>query len=155
MSTSEASRFLANAKDFHLGILPTEQRHPKTKQLAELSRTKPEKALSILQKIDVEAIGKVLEKKDEIEALAEAMRATRASGGRVFFYGCGATGRLSLGLEHVWRFRHRGKKADQVHGFMSGGDLALVHSIENFAFIFIDYRFRTLIMNFLHVFQSL
>lgn len=132
MSTLEANRFLANARDFHLGILPTEQRHPKTKQLAELSRSKPEKALSILQEIDIKAVGEVLKKQKEIAALAEAMRATRASGGRVFFYGCGATGRLSLTLEHVWRFCHRGKKADQVRSFMSGGDLALVHSIENF-----------------------
>ena len=132
MSTSAANQFLAHARDFHLGILPTEQRHPKTKQLAELSRTKPEKALAILQNIDVEAITKVLKKKDDIAKLAEAMRATRASGGRVFFYGCGATGRLSLSLEHVWRSIHRGKRADQVRAFMSGGDLALVHSIENF-----------------------
>lgn len=132
MSTKEANRFLAHARDFHLGILPTEQRHPKTKQLAELSRSKPEMALSILQKIDIEVIAKVLKKQPEIGALAEAMRATRASGGRVFFYGCGATGRLSLSLEHVWRYCNRGKKADQVRAFMSGGDLALVHSIENF-----------------------
>lgn len=132
MYSQEAARFLSVAKDFHLGVLPTEQRHPKTKQLAELSRNKPEKALRILQEIDVHAIAAVLKKEKEIEALAEAMRATRASGGRVFFYGCGATGRLSLSLEHVWRFCNRGKKADQVRAFMSGGDLALVHSIENF-----------------------
>jgi N-acetylmuramic acid 6-phosphate etherase len=132
MYSQEAARFLSVAKDFHLGVLPTEQRHPKTKQLAELSRNKPEEALKILQEIDVNAISAVLKKQKEIEALAEAMRATRASGGRVFFYGCGATGRLSLSLEHIWRFCHKGKKADQVRGFMSGGDLALVHSIENF-----------------------
>jgi N-acetylmuramic acid 6-phosphate etherase len=132
MYSQEANRFLSVAKDFHLGVLPTEQRHPKTKQLAELSRTKPEKALKILQDIDVNAVGVVLKKQKEIAKLAEAMRATRASGGRVFFYGCGATGRLSLSLEHIWRSCHRGEKADQVRAFMSGGDLALVHSIENF-----------------------
>ena len=132
MHSQEANRFLASARDFHLGILPTEQRHPKTKQLAELSRSKPEKALKILQKIDVDAISVVLKKQKEMTALSEAMRETRASGGRVFFYGCGATGRLSLSIEHVWRFCNPGKKADEVRAFMSGGDLALVHSIENF-----------------------
>jgi N-acetylmuramic acid 6-phosphate etherase len=132
MSTQEANRFLAQARDFHLGILPTEQRHPKTKHLAELSRTQPDKALKILQKIDVDAISVVLKKQNEIKKLAEAMRETREAGGRIFFYGCGATGRLSLSLEHIWRFCNPGAKADEVRAFMSGGDLALVHSIENF-----------------------
>lgn len=131
-SNQEAQRFLASARDFHLGVLPTEQRHPKTKNLAELSRSHPEKALKILQKIDVDAISVVLKKQKEIATLAEAMKETWADGGRVFFYGCGATGRLSLSLEHIWRFCNPNEKADQVRGFMSGGDLALVHSIENF-----------------------
>jgi N-acetylmuramic acid 6-phosphate etherase len=132
-SYQEAKRFLHSARDFHLGVLPTEQRHPKTKHLAELSRSHPEKALKILQKIDVDAISVVLKKQKEIAALAEAMKETWADGGRVFFYGCGATGRLSLSLEHIWRFCNPAK-ADQVRGFMSGGDLALVHSIENFEY---------------------
>ncbi len=132
MYSQDARKFLAASKNFKLGVLPTEQRHPKTKKLAELSRSHPEKALNILQKIDSDAISVVLKKQKEISALANAMREAWVSGGRVFFYGCGATGRLSLSLEHIWRSCNSGKKADQVRAFMSGGDLALVHSIENF-----------------------
>ena len=82
----EAHRFLAHARQFHLGVLPTEQRHPKTKHLAEFSRTQPERALRILQKIDIDAISVVLKKQKEISALARAMQETWADGGCVFFY---------------------------------------------------------------------
>lgn len=128
-----AETFLATAHEFHLGDLPTEQRHPETYALADLSRENPGGALRLLQKIDVAAVDSVIARGREIDALAAAIGETFASGGRVFFYGCGATGRLALSIEYIWRFQHQGSKAaDQVVGFMSGGDLALVHSIENF-----------------------
>jgi N-acetylmuramic acid 6-phosphate etherase len=130
---SLASAFLSTARDFRLGDLPTEQRHPETGNLAELARTGLPEGLRILQKIDLAALEVVGRRSAEIERLAAAISETFRGGGRVFFYGCGATGRLALSIEYIWRFRHGGAaEADRVLGFMSGGDLALVHSIENF-----------------------
>ena len=129
---NKADAFLAVASDFRLGDLPTEQRHPETLNLAELSRSNIPEALRILQKVDFDSLSAILPKQGELSFLAKAMRETFASGGKVFFYGCGATGRLALSLETLWREKNPGAKADQVIGFMSGGDLALVHSIENF-----------------------
>ncbi|MDF3023220.1 MAG: hypothetical protein K0R10_581 [Alphaproteobacteria bacterium] len=129
----KAADFLVVAAKFQLGALPTEQRHPLTYELAELSRNNIPEALRIMKDIDLGVIRDVLAKAPELARLENAIRDTFAAGNRVFFYGCGATGRLSLSIEYIWRFIHAGKpEADHVMGFMSGGDLALVHSIENF-----------------------
>lgn len=129
----KAEAFLAVANDFQLGKLPTEQRHPKTTELAQLSRGDMAQALRILQEIDRGVVAEVAAKESELKELEAAIRDTFRAGGRVFFYGCGATGRLSMSIEYIWRFMHKGSPhADKVLGFMSGGDLALVHSIENF-----------------------
>jgi len=130
----KADSFLRVAADFKLGNLPTEQRHPKTHALADLSRNDPAAALRILKEIDVSVISGVMAREAELARLEDAIRDTLKNGGRIFFYGCGATGRLSMSIEYAWRYMHKGRPADadRVLGFMSGGDLALVHSIENF-----------------------
>jgi N-acetylmuramic acid 6-phosphate etherase len=127
-----AKTFLKKAKDFHLGILPTEQQHPRTHGLSEMAFTDLPRALALLQSVDVEAVQAVVKKEEEISLLARDIEATLREGGRVFFYGCGATGRLALSIETFWRMEVSAEEKDRVIGFMSGGDLALVHSIENF-----------------------
>jgi N-acetylmuramic acid 6-phosphate etherase len=126
----QAARFLERAGEFHLGDLPTEGRHPLTFELADLACRDLPRALRILRDIDCNAIERVLGQAARVDELSARMRDCMAAGRRIFFYGCGATGRLSLSLEYLWRFVHQGSEA--VRGFMSGGDLALVHSIENF-----------------------
>ena len=129
----KAENFLKVASQFQLGALPTEERHPLTYELAELSRNDISAALKILKEIDLGVIAQVSSRVNDLDRLALAIRATLTAGNRVFFYGCGATGRLSMSIEYIWRHLHRGTpEADKVRGFMSGGDLALVHSIENF-----------------------
>lgn len=129
----KAEEFLKVASQFQLGALPTERRHPLTNELAALSRNDILAALSILKDIDLGVLSFIASRLPELERLRVAVSDTLAAGHRVFFYGCGATGRLSLSIEYLWRYLHQGKpEADRVLGFMSGGDLALVHSIENF-----------------------
>ncbi|MEZ0262199.1 MAG: hypothetical protein ACAH80_14420 [Alphaproteobacteria bacterium] len=129
----KARQFLEVAAKFRLGGLPTEQRHPATMDLANLSRNDLPAAYKILKDIDVGVVEAVAAKAPELARLEDAIRETFKAGNRVFFYGCGATGRLSMSIEYLWRFMHKGRaEADRVTGFMSGGDLALVHSIENF-----------------------
>jgi len=129
----KAEDFLRVASDFQLGRLPTEQRHPGTLELAALSRANVPEALRILSGIDQGVASAVAAREGELARLEQAIRETLGAGNRVFFYGCGATGRLAIGIDYAWRYVHRGRpEADSVLGFMSGGDLALVHSIENF-----------------------
>jgi N-acetylmuramic acid 6-phosphate etherase len=126
----QAARFLRQARDYQLGNLPTESRHPLTGDLADLSRHDLPRALHLLKQIDRSCLETVLGKSAGVAALSSRMQGCLERGRRVFIYGCGASGRLSLSLEYLWRLVHPG--SDAVRGFMSGGDLALVHSIESF-----------------------
>ena len=130
----KAQEFLAVADDFKLGNLPTEMRHPATENLSYLAHNDLPAAFKALHAVDCDVIEKMVAYQPRLEPLYTAIADTLASGHRVFFYGCGATGRLSMSVEYLWRYVHRNDQdmADRVLGFMSGGDLALVHSIENF-----------------------
>ena len=123
--------FLAQADQFRLGGLLTERAHPKTRRLAELARDDLPRAIAAFAEADRDAIAALREHAAGIEELAGAARECLGSGGRVFLCGCGATGRLAITLEYVWRQVHP-EQADRVVGFMAGGDAALVRSVEGF-----------------------
>lgn len=131
-ATARAHEFLRDAKQFQLGRLPTETPHPKTSQLSHLAQNDLPKALKLLQEIDCDAIEAMLPAASNLGGLRQAISETIASGGRIFLCGCGATGRLSLSLEVLWREQNTGHALQKVVAFMAGGDLALVRSIENF-----------------------
>jgi N-acetylmuramic acid 6-phosphate etherase len=125
--------FLADADQFRLGHLPTEQPHPKTSRLAEWSRGDLRRALAVLREVDHDALFVLAEHAEAVQRLGSVMRATLDGGGRVFLCGCGATGRLALSLETLWRQCHAGTGlAERVVSFMAGGDTALISSIEGF-----------------------
>jgi N-acetylmuramic acid 6-phosphate etherase len=63
--------------------------------------------------------------------MAREISATFFDGGRVYLCGCGATGRLSLTLEVLWREIGAPQFGDVI-SFMAGGDYALIRSIESF-----------------------
>jgi len=125
-----AEEFLAQKHLFQLGDLPTETPHPLTRELSHWSRTDLPRAIETLRQVDLEALRQVESQFRELTPFFEAVHSTLSSGGRVFLAGCGATGRLSLSLEYLWRRSHPHR--DQVFGFMAGGDVALVHSLEGF-----------------------
>lgn len=134
---SSSLEFLEIAAQFHLGELPTEARHPKTKNLSRLSQTDLEGALRLLHEVERDALDLAFAPSlDDIRELTRAIRATWDQGGRIFLGGCGATGRLSVSLEALWRkecaTRSTPFQANDVVSFIAGGDYALVRSIENF-----------------------
>jgi len=123
--------FLAQAKDFKLGMLPTEWSHPKTRNLSFLSKNNINKAISLLKEIELEAISFLKNKELEFSELNDAIKRTLSNSGRIFLCGCGATGRLSILLEFINRktnFYHENK----LIGFMAGGDVALIRAVEPF-----------------------
>ncbi len=141
-----ADRFLAIAPDFHLGSLVTESSHPLTSNLSEVTCRSAEAGLAALFDVDRDVLRKYGEWSETGQpgrmagAALEALR----RGGRIFFAGCGATGRLSIQLDSVWRAfwqdrRVRGLKApspevweDRTRSVMAGGDYALIKSVEGF-----------------------
>lgn len=143
----QAERFLTHETQFHLGMLPTEQSHPKTRGLAETLQEDSAAGVRMLQAVDrdvADAARRVLAS-DELETLVTALSDALAGGGRVCFSGCGATGRLSIMLEAMWRrfwlqlaqeqshVQAVAKRpGDQVISIMTGGDYALIRSVEGF-----------------------
>ncbi|WP_127717452.1 hypothetical protein [Halobacteriovorax sp. HLS] len=125
-----AKKFLEISHDFKLGDLPTEGQHPKTIGLSQWSKSNLPLALDNIKQIEQEVLEVLKAKFGELNSLKQEIRDTFETGGRVFLCGCGATGRLSLCLETIWKKTQKSKES--VLSFMAGGDVALIHSIENF-----------------------
>ena len=143
----KAKKFLNEEKAFRLGELLTESSHPKTRTLSETLRTNLSEGIRLLQSVDDDippAVEKVFQQdtfKELIKTLSDAIKAGR----RIFFTGCGATGRLSILLETAWRgfwrtlkqkhpdiFARMPMMEDLTVSIMAGGDFALIKSVEGF-----------------------
>ena len=125
-----ADNFLQTGEKFRLGHLVTEQTHPLTQNLSEWVEEDLARALLALKKVDDLALEKFTPYLPEVKLLHQTIKKVHKNGGRIFLCGCGATGRLSLTLESLWRQQH--KSSEQVQAFMAGGDVALVNAIEGF-----------------------
>jgi len=144
-SIKRADAFLSISSQYKLGDLITESAHPATRNLSSLSSEKLPEAISILKEIDSQTISILCEHKSEIYHLKEIITDTLEAGSNIYFCGCGATGRLSLSIETIWRQVNKEIDIkDRVFSFMAGGDVALIRSIENFE-DFPDYGARQLI----------
>lgn len=122
--------FLAHKEKFQLGDLPTESPHPKTGNLSDWAKEDLPRGLQILREVDLDALRRVVGLRRELSDFFYAVAAALEQGARIFLVGCGATGRLSLSLEYLWRRRF--PASTQVCSLMAGGDVALVHSLEGF-----------------------
>ena len=132
-----AYEFLRTSAQFQLGQLPTEAPHEKTRNLSQLCETDLTHAITNFKEVELGGLQALGQRQVEILELTVAIASAFARGSRVILCGCGATGRLSLTLETLWRESCRNdpwKKnlEDRVLSFMAGGDYALVRSIENF-----------------------
>lgn len=125
-----ADNFLATGNTFRLGHLVTEQSHPLTQNLSDKVQLDILDAIESLKTVDVLAIEKFGSYLPDIEMLNKDIKTILSQGARVFLCGCGATGRLSLTLESLWRSLN--PQSEQVQAFMAGGDIALVHAVEGF-----------------------
>ena len=137
--------FIENEGQFQLGFLPTEQSNPITATLEEDFRRSTVAGLQCLQRADrqIPIAMRHVFAGTAFAKLVDAMAgALTAPGGRIVFSGCGATGRLAIVLESMWRdFFHRRADelteaermlADRLVSIMTGGDFALVRSVEAF-----------------------
>jgi len=129
-SREKAREYLRVAHLYRLGDLPTERPHDATRQLSCWAMADLPRAVETLKVVDLRALSMLQSHAARIDGLREKVVETLQRGKRVFLCGCGATGRLSLSLEYLWRERH--PNSEQVFAFMAGGDVALVHSLEGF-----------------------
>ncbi len=140
---AKAHEFLRQEKAFRLGALLTESSHPKTENLSTVIQADVPAGIRLLQSVD-DDIPPMLEKtlaSDTFEQMIDAFYETMCSGGRIFFTGCGSTGRLSILLEAAWRRSWRSVAKDRddaktmenrCFSVMAGGDFALIKSVEGF-----------------------
>ena len=142
---AKARTFIDNEKQFQLGFLPTEQSNPITATLEEDFKRSTLAGVQCLQRGDrqIPIVMRHVFAGEKFAALVDAMVASvTGPKGRIVFSGCGATGRLSILLESMWRdFFHRRaaeltpeemKLADRIASIMTGGDFALIRSVEFF-----------------------
>ena len=121
--------FLNHKQQFDLGTLTTESQNQKTLNLSNLVKDDLPKAVKLLQNVDHDALNVLLKKENFIFKLQKQCQKILKTEGKIFIVGCGATGRLALSIEKIFRSMRGG---DQVVSFMAGGDYALIKSIERF-----------------------
>ena len=152
-ASAESMDFVVNKSQFQLHTLLTEQRHPKTWSLSEKIRKDTETGLRMLFSVDEDVAAKIDElaaRPQTIDQLVAEMESALAERKKIYIYGCGATGRLAKQMESTfWRPFWRRVKADpaawaklkgrldpsveeELIGEMTGGDRALISSLEGF-----------------------
>jgi N-acetylmuramic acid 6-phosphate etherase len=137
-SQKRSEEFLKISGQFKLGALVTESSHPVTANLSEVAKQDTAAALKLLFDVDDDVIKKFREFAESGRAveIKEAILRSLKSGGRIFFTGCGSTGRLSILLDSIWRdFWQKRDNADFENctfSVMAGGDHALIKSVEGF-----------------------
>lgn len=159
-SKERSDEFLKIAAQFKLGALVTEQSHPVTANLSSVARRDIAGALDLLFQADADVLKKFREfvESGRAEKIAATVVQAVQGGGKVFFTGCGSTGRLSIMLDSVWRDfwqQHRSSRGNEAHSgkiksepppvggyeeemenrafsVMAGGDYALIKSVEGF-----------------------
>ena len=150
--SAESKDYVLKKKQFQLHTLLTEQRHPKSMNLSHVIKENVSDGLRQIFSVDEDISKKFsLISRDTTlltQAACAVSRAIRQKK-KIYIYGCGSTGRLSKQMESaVWRpfwikvKRHNLWKKlksslpedieDRLIGEMTGGDRALISSLEGF-----------------------
>jgi N-acetylmuramic acid 6-phosphate (MurNAc-6-P) etherase len=151
-SSSQAEDYVAHKRQFQLHSLVTEQRHPNTWNLSFVIKDNIGAGLRQILSVDAD-ISRTLqgwaEDTEQLEHAAESVRRAVLERKKIFIYGCGATGRLAKQMESaLWRpfwtsiksgplwtglRPHVGEDIEaRLIGEMTGGDRALISSLEGF-----------------------
>jgi N-acetylmuramic acid 6-phosphate etherase len=146
-SNRRSEEFLKISDQFQLGVLTTESSHPVTANLSDTAKGDVSAGLGLLFEADGDNVRKYREfaSSGRARSVADTVLRVVKGGGKVFFTGCGSTGRLSIQLVSIWRDfwqqqRARGMKSTpppeefehRAFSVMAGGDFALIKSVEGF-----------------------
>ena len=146
-SNKRSDEFLKISDQFQLGVLTTESSHSVTADLSETAKRDVAAALGLLFDADADVLGKYREfaESGRAQRIKETVLRSLKNGGKVFFTGCGSTGRLSIQLVSIWRDYWQQQRArglvcspsaaefeDRALSVMAGGDFALIKSVEGF-----------------------
>ena len=152
--SAQSQDFVAHKQQFQLHSLLTEQRHPRSFDLSTRIAADTTDGLAALLAVD-EDIAKALQgvaddpaRRAALEAASHDITRALRDGHRLYFYGTGSTGRLAETIESgLWRpFWQRAAASpamakiearfpglgERVRGEITGGDRALIASLEGF-----------------------
>lgn len=152
--SEESQDYVRSKQQFQLHTLLTEQRHPETMDLSRRIGADTVAGLQALFAVDrdvartMNAVADDPARLQQLQRASESMQRALRDGHRLYFYGTGSTGRLAETLESgLWRpFWQRAATqpswakieqalpgiADRVRGEITGGDRALISSLEGF-----------------------
>ena len=152
--SAESTDYVQGKQQFQLHTLLTEQRHPQTMDLSRRIAADTVAGLDALFSVDrdvartLDAVADDPVRLQQLQQASQAMQEALRGGHRVYFYGTGSTGRLAETLESgLWRpFWQRAAALpswpriqqalpgieDRVRGEITGGDRALISSLEGF-----------------------
>jgi N-acetylmuramic acid 6-phosphate (MurNAc-6-P) etherase len=150
--SAQSVDYVHNKNQFQLHSLLTEQRHPNTWNLSFVLKDDVEEGLRQILSVDEdisEKFQRMTESPAMLEQPAQAVSQAIKEKKKIFLYGCGATGRLAKQMESaIWRpFWRKIKRIglweklknslpedieDCLIGEMTGGDRALISSLEGF-----------------------
>ncbi|MDR0902198.1 MAG: hypothetical protein LBM92_05450 [Opitutaceae bacterium] len=143
----QALDFIRNETQFHLGYLPTEQSHPGTRGLSQALQADTAAGIRMLLGVDddIPPVARRVSASPGFASLRSAIKTALDNGGKIYFSGCGATGRLAILLDaasrRFWRETRRrlpaldalcDDMAERTRAVMTGGDFALIRSVEMF-----------------------
>jgi N-acetylmuramic acid 6-phosphate etherase len=146
-SIIRSTDFLKISDQFKLGGLTTEMSHPVTTNLSETARADIAAALDLLFDVDSDVLRKYEEfaNSGRAQQIKEAVLRSLKNGGKLFFTGCGSTGRLSIQLVSIWRDFWQQQRSGELKtsagaedfehrafSVMAGGDFALIKAVEGF-----------------------
>lgn len=150
----ESTDYVQGKQQFQLHTLVTEQRHPQTMDLSRRIAGDTVAGLEALFAVDrdvartLTAVADDAARLRQLQDASQAMQDALRNGHRIYFYGTGSTGRLAETLESgLWRpFWQKAATLpswprirealpgieDRVRGEITGGDRALISSLEGF-----------------------
>lgn len=139
-SEQRSEEFLQICDQFKLGVLVTESSHSVTANLSQVSKEDVPAALKLLFDVDddvIDTFRQFVSSDKATEIKQVIVHALKQKKGRIFFTGCGSTGRLSILLDSIWRdffssSSYRQEFEDRTFSVMAGGDYALIKSVEGF-----------------------
>ncbi len=139
--------FLENEKQFHLGVIPTEQSNPRTKNMSQtIAKSTSEGIKTILSAdTDIPSVAAKAFETPEFKRFVDDIKKAMDERKQVVFSSVGASGRMAIQLDAAWRYFWTSliqklparrqtllELSEVTNSFTTGGDRALVRSVENF-----------------------
>jgi N-acetylmuramic acid 6-phosphate etherase len=139
--------FLLNEKQFHLGVIPTEQSNPRTKNLSATIQKNTQDGVKMILSADVDipTVATTAFETPEFQQMVNDIKRAIDERKTILISSVGASGRMAIQLDSTWRKfwtslitkipDHRQEFleiSNCTNSIITGGDRALVRSVENF-----------------------